>query len=172
MSTVPAINQPAPDFSLPDLLGVKHSLSDYRGQVVVVNFWSAECPWSERVDRELLAALPGWGQAVALLPVASNASEPPELLARVAAARRLPLVLLDSEQQVADLYAAHSTPHLFIVDPAGLLRYHGAFDDVTFRQRTPTRSYALLAIAAVLSGGRPDPPTSPPYGCAIVCHSG
>ena len=40
----------APDFTLPDLDGAPHALSNYRGQVVIVNFWSAECPWAERAD--------------------------------------------------------------------------------------------------------------------------
>ena len=65
-----------PDFTLPDLDGTSHTLSDYRGRVVIVNFWSAECPWSERADNQFKQWLTGrWGERVVLLTVASNANE-------------------------------------------------------------------------------------------------
>ncbi|MBA4380221.1 MAG: hypothetical protein C0393_06035 [Anaerolinea sp.] len=87
------LNQPAPDFSLPDLSGQTHRLSDHRGRIVILNFWSAECPFAERVDRELLTLLPVWGERVMLLIIAANVNEPPELLAQAARERGLPLVL-------------------------------------------------------------------------------
>lgn len=168
MDPLIACGQPAPSFSLPDLLGRIHRLEEWRGQVVILNFWSAECPWSERADREILARLPGWEERVQLVPVASNANEPPSLLAQVAAQRGLPRVLCDPRQEVAGLYGAQTTPHLFVVDAAGRLRYQGAFDDVTFRQRRPSRSYLIAAVDALLAGQEPDPAQTAPYGCALV----
>ncbi|MBK7316728.1 redoxin domain-containing protein [Candidatus Villigracilis affinis] len=47
------INQSAPDFELPDLDGNLHRLSHYRGRIVIVNFWSCECPHSERTDKAI-----------------------------------------------------------------------------------------------------------------------
>jgi peroxiredoxin len=165
------INQPAPDFNLPDLAGHRRALQDFRGQVAIVNFWSAECPWAARADRTLIADLQTWGSAVSLIAIASNANEAPELLARVAAERGLPLVLRDAGQHVADLYDAQTTPHLFVIDAAGMVRYQGAFDDVTFRQRTPTRAYLHQAVSAVLAGQTPEPAQTPPYGCALVRYA-
>lgn len=160
--------QPAPDFTLPDLTGRLYRLSDQKGRLVVVSFWSAECPWSERADRILLSSLSEWGDRVVLLPVASNDNEEPGLLARVAGERGLPLVLLDQGHRVADLYGAQVTPHLFLVDANGILRYQGAMDDVTFRQREPTRHYLVEAVEALFAGRSPDPAQTPPYGCALV----
>jgi peroxiredoxin len=171
MDTLIHVGQPAPDFSLPDLQGQPHSLSAWRGRIVALNFWSAECTWSERVDGLLLAALPGWGQRVQMVWLAANASEPAALLAQVAGQRGLPLLLHDAGQQAANLYGAQNTPHLFVVDEQGTLRYQGAFDDVTFRQRSPTRGYLFQAVEALLSGQSPDPAETPPYGCTIVRHS-
>lgn len=162
----------APDFRLPDLRRVSHALSDFRGRIVILNFWSAECPWAERADRELLTFLDAWKEQVVLLPIASNANELPDLLARVAAERGLPLVLHDAEQKVADLYGARTTPHLFVIDREGILRYQGAFDDVTFRQRTPTQNYLRQAVEAVLAGCQPDPDITPSYGCTLVRYTG
>lgn len=166
----------APEFALPDLEGRLHRLADYRGQIVVVNFWSAECPWSERTDWELIPALEAWNAGmptprVVLLPVAPNANEPPEMLAAVARKRGLPLVLHDAHRKVAGMYGVHTTPHLFVVDAEGILRYHGAFDDVTFRQRTPTQHYLKDAVDALLRGDAPDPSDTPAYGCAVVEYS-
>ena len=56
MDEQPRINNdlPAPDFTLPDLNSDHHSLSDFFGRIVVLNFWSAECPWSSRADQEVM----------------------------------------------------------------------------------------------------------------------
>jgi peroxiredoxin len=160
--------QPAPGFALPDLNGALHRLSDFRGRLAILSFWSAECPWSERVDHILLSYLKGWGERAALLPIASNDNEEVALLARVAGERGLPLLLHDQGHRVADLYGAQSTPHLFVVDENGILRYQGAFDDVTFRQRAPAQDYLHQAVEALLAGRLPDPALTPPYGCALV----
>jgi peroxiredoxin len=158
----------APDFELPDLEGNLYRLSDWRGKIVVVNFWSAECPWAEKADRELKEYQSGWGEEVSLWPVASNTNESPDLLLKAAIERGLPFVLHDANQQVADLYGALTTPHLFVLDREGILRYQGAFNDVTFRQRTPTRHYLREAVEALMDGRDPDPAQTQSYGCSIV----
>jgi peroxiredoxin len=162
------IHQPATDFELPDLQGSLHQLSDYCGKIVLLNFWSAECPHSERADRQLVDLLEKWNGEVILLSIAANRNEPIQTLAEAAKARRVPTVLLDSEHRVADAYGAVTTPHVFVIDRDGILRYRGAVDDVTFRQRTATRYFAREAVEALLEGRRPTPDDTPAYGCAIV----
>ncbi len=167
----PVIEQPAPDFSLPDLDGQLHQLSGYARRIVVLNFWSAECPHAERTDRELLRLQAQWGDKVVVLNIASNANEPLELLRQVALVRSLSIVLRDDNHAVADLYAAVTTPHIYVIDAQGLLRYQGAFDDVNFRQRRPTREYCKEAVEALLAGQRPPVEQTPSYGCTIVRHA-
>lgn len=162
------INQPAPDFELPDLDGNLHKLSDYRGRIVIVNFWSCECPHSERTDRSTMACLVQWGADVAMLSIAANRSESIVSVAEAANARRLPRVLIDAEHVVADLYEAVSTPQVFVVDRDGVLRYRGAVDDVTFRKRQATRFFLEEAVEALLEGHLPTLTETPAYGCAIV----
>ncbi|HEY3310620.1 MAG TPA: redoxin domain-containing protein [Anaerolineales bacterium] len=162
------IGSPAPDFSLPDMVGQLHRLSDYRGQVVVINFWSAECPWCGRADLSLLALQRQASEAVVLLNVASNVNEPDELITGAAQARGLGPVLRDRDCELANVWEAQTTPHIFIVDRAGILRYRGALDDVTFRKRSPDHHYVEQALAALLAGHLPDLPETPYYGCAIV----
>lgn len=162
------LNTPAPDFTLPDLEGRIHMLNDYRGKIVIINFWSAECPHSERADKKLVPFLKDWGGGVELLPIASNGNEPPETLAEVARRRGLRLVLSDPDHSVADRFEAITTPHVFIVDEAGILRYRGAFDDVSFRQREATRNYLKEAVEALLAKRLPKTTDVHPFGCTIV----
>lgn len=162
------LNQPAPDFELPDLQGNPHHLSTYRGKIVMINFWSAECPHSERADKSLLERLSHWDGEVELLSVAANRNESAQMLEEVANARRLPTVLIDVQHVVADLYEAVTTPHVFIVDRDGILRYRGAVDDVTFRHRQATRFYLDEAVQALLEDRVPELQETTAYGCAIV----
>jgi hypothetical protein len=55
-----------------------------------------------------------------------------------------------------------------VIDAQGILRYQGAFDDVTFRQRTPTLIYLHMAVEALQSDQQPEPAETPPYGCSVV----
>jgi len=171
MDPIISIMEPAPLFSLPGFNSAVYRLEEQRGRIVILDFWSAECPWSERADHQLLAFLSAWGEAVSLWPIASNANEPTDLLKGVSRLHGLPDVLRDEGQHVANLYGAQTTPHLFVVDAQGLLRYQGALDDVTFRQRTPTRHYLRDAVEALLSGNQPEPDFTRPYGCAITRYN-
>jgi peroxiredoxin len=162
------LNFPVPDFELPDLHGNCHRLSDYRGRIVIVNFWSCECPHSERTDKAIMSMFVQWQDDTSMLTIASNRNESAEDVANVSEARRLPTVLLDANCEVADLFEAQTTPHVFVIDREGILRYRGSVDDVTFRQRVPTRFFLDLAVESLLEGHLPKLTESPAYGCAIV----
>ena len=162
------INDPAVDFELPDLQGNLHKLSDYMGKIVVINFWSAECPHSDRTDKHLLNLLESWDGELVVLPIASNRNESVQMTAEAARARGVPQVLIDSEHSVADLYGAITTPHVFVVDPDGILRYRGAVDDITFRRREATQFFLQDAVQALRKGQLPTLSETPSYGCAIV----
>ncbi len=162
------INQLAPDFELPDLEGRLHRLTAYRGKVVIINFWSCECPHSERTDKAILAMFVQWRDDIVMLSVAANRNENVEALKTAADARRLPTVLIDSLGLVADLYEAQTTPHVYVIDRGGILRYRGAVDDMTFRKKTPTRFFLDEAVGSLLEGRLPTLAESPAYGCTIV----
>lgn len=109
-----------------------------------------------------------WRDDVSMLTIASNRNETAEDVANVSEARRLPTVLLDANCEVADLFEAQTTPHVFVIDREGILRYRGSVDDVSFRQRVPTRFFLDLAVESLLEGHLPALTESPAYGCAIV----
>jgi peroxiredoxin len=162
------INYSAPDFELPDLEGRRHRLSDYRGRIVIVNFWSCECPHSERTDKAIMAMLVQWRNDVTMLSIASNRNENVEALKNAADVRRLPTVLVDAQCSVADLFEAQTTPHVYLIDREGVLRYRGAIDNSTFRNRTPTRFFLDEVVESLLEGHLPTLTESPAYGCTIV----
>lgn len=162
------INCPAPDFELHGLDGRLHRLSDYRGRIVIVNFWSADCPHVVRADASLLAASTRWGAEVVMLMVASNANESLSVVEEAAQSRGLPTVLLDTSHAMADAYAAQVTPEAFVIDRAGVLRYRGAVDDVTFRQRVATRLFVEEAVEALLAGNLLTATEAPAFGCSII----
>jgi peroxiredoxin len=162
------LNQPAPDFVLSDVKGRFHSLSDYRGKIVIVNFWSAECPHSTRTDKAMLELLEKWNGEVELLSVAANQNESVQLVEEVAQARRIPKILIDAGHVVADQFDAITTPHIFVLDWEGILRYRGAVDDVTFRRREARQFFLREAVEALLHGEIPKLSETTAYGCAIM----
>ena len=162
------LNGPTPDFELPDLHGALHKLSHFRGKIVIVNFWSAECPHSERTDQELIRLLGRWNGHVVMLSIAANRNESTQMVAEAAKARRVPLILIDSDQVATDLYEALTTPHVFVLDRDGSLRYRGAVDNLTFRRRQATEFFLQDAVEALLNGQLPELSETPAYGCTIV----
>jgi peroxiredoxin len=162
---------PAPDFSLNDLLGGEtFRMPDGRGQIVVLNFWSGECAWSRQYDAFFERRVPLWARnGVRLLHISSNDSETPESVREKAAEYGVSApVLHDVGNIIADAYGAATTPHIFVIDAAGIIAYQGAVDDRTFRRREADVCFIDEAVRALLAGRRPDPAETLPYGCAIV----
>jgi len=116
----------------------------------------------------MIDCLAEWDGNVELLSIASNRNESVQSVEEVSKTRSLPGVLLDAEHVVADLYEAITTPHVFVVDRDGILRYRGAVDDVKFRQQKATRFFLKEAVESLLDGQTPTLTETLSYGCAIV----
>jgi peroxiredoxin len=168
MGAVAAIGEALPDFALPASDGRMRRLSEARGSGLLLNLWSAECPHSARADAEIASLRGAWGGKVLVWPIACNPSEAEEAIRSTAESRGMPFVLLDRDQSVTRLLGGITTPHFSLLDAEGILRYRGGLDDVSLRQRTPTRHYLAEAVEAVLAGHPPDPSETPSFGCAIV----
>jgi peroxiredoxin len=154
MDPVITIGEQVPQFELPDLKGKISTLEDLRG--------------CQRVDHELLTYLDAWKDRVKVLWIASNTNESRDLIEKVAIERKLPTVLLDGQQKVADLYGVQTTPHFFVLDSGGKLCYQGAWDDITFRHREATQVYVPKVIEALQHNLTPEVTQTPPYGCVLV----
>ncbi len=161
----------APDFKLVDILsGEPYTLRDLRGEIVVLNFWSGECPWSRHFDAYFNERAPLWAQAgIWMLHISSNANEEPTDTEEAVEELGVEQPILDDPGNVvADAFGAQTTPHVFVIDPTGRVAYQGAIDDRSFRQREATVNYLDAALEALDAGRDPDPAETPAYGCTIV----
>jgi len=113
------VGKPAPDWTLDDLDGKRHALKDYRGKVVVLDFWYAECGpclMAMPVLKEVAARHKG---KVALLGMNKDAD--PEEARRVAAAMELDYPTLRARETVGR-YEVAAFPTMFVVDGEGIVR--------------------------------------------------
>ncbi len=164
------LNRYAPDFMLPGVGGGHYALGDWRGQIVVLNFWSAECPWSRRADVALVYRQLAWDpKGVRIVGIASNANETDIQARAEAQARHVKYpILLDADRSVATRYEAKITPHFFVIDKQGYVRYSGALDDVTRKGQKPSTIYLDEAVQALLANRPPNPLTTAPFGSPLV----
>lgn len=164
------LNEPAPDFELPDLNGSTYRLSEYRGNIVVVDFWSAECPISRDYDDYFNEFVERFGsqEDVVLLAIDSNSYDNANVLEHALETRDLDFpVLRDRGNEIADKYDAKTTPHVFIVDENGMLRYRGHVDDRSWQQKEATTNYIEPVVNALLEGEAPPVQEKPHFGCTI-----
>lgn len=176
----PKVGQPAPAFTLKDETGAEHSLADFKGKTVVLEWFNYGCPFVKKhygsgAMQKLQKAATGDG-AVWLSIVSSAPGKQGHLTTEEAAAKKKELgmgstaVLLDPDGQVGHLYEARTTPEMYIVDGQGQLVYMGAIDD----QPSPdpatlegAKSYVKNALAALQAGQAIEPATTKSYGCSV-----
>ncbi len=176
----PQVGQLAPDFSAVDTKGGVVHLNEYRGKTVVLEWTNADCPYTRKhyssgnmQSVQALAQKNGivWLTVISSAPGKQGYVNGPAADALTQARKAVPTaVLLDPEGQVARLYEAKTTPHMFVVDQNGALRYMGGIDSIATTEEAdiaraePYLKEAMLAVA----GGTPVPhPVTKPYGCSI-----
>ena len=119
----PAPATRAPALELADLEGRTHKLADYRGKVVLVNFWATWCePCREEMPsiERLRASLAGRPFAV----LAVNLAEPESRIRKFLDAMPLGFaVLLDRDAKAARAWQAKMLPATYIVGPDGVIRF-------------------------------------------------
>lgn len=165
----------APGFDLPDLDGVQHSLSEYQGQVVVLEWINPNCPFSKRhADEQTMIDLAADDDIVFLginstNPKSGDYLEPMEHKAYNATEGITYPVLYDSSGTVGHAYGARTTPHMFVIDTDGTLVYNGAIDDDPsgHMQASQRANYVAAAVSALEAGSAVDPATTKPYGCSV-----
>jgi len=157
------------NFQLKDTTGKDHSLSQYAGRLVVLEFWSFKCPVSLAYRERMQELETKFGpRGVVFLAIASNRNETPAEVARNAENLKMTYpVLLDTDGIVAEGMGATHAPSVFILDRGGVLRYRGAIDN----NRTPGQggrvSYAEDALEALLAGRPIQAPQTREFGCTI-----
>ena len=164
------LGQAVPDFELKDTAGALHKLSDYKGKVVMIHFWSATCPFVIRYDdrlKEIASAYTDRG--VQVLGIDSNTNETPKQIKRVANGRKVNYpVLIDPASKVADQFGAITTPHVFFIDREGKLVYEGAVDDQGCSEDNPvSKRYVRENLEAYLAGSPLPYSATKSVGCTV-----
>lgn len=176
----PPVGSPAPALTLTDTKGKQHNLADYKGKYVVLEWVNLGCPFVKKhyesgnmqatqkkaVDKGVVwlsvcssaqwkqghLSPAGWNEEIADRKMASTA------------------VLLDESGEVGRSYGAKTTPHMYIVNPEGVLIYKGAIDDKpsTNKDTIPgARNHVLAALDESMSGKPVSTASTTPYGCSV-----
>ncbi len=170
----------APGFTLADTSGQTHSLADFKGKFVVLEWTNHQCPFVVKHYQEgHMQALQEQltGEGVVWLQIVSSAegkqghvtAEQGEAL-RESKEMMSTAMLLDPDGSVGRAYDARTTPHMYLIDPEGTLVYQGAIDSI---KSTSTDDIAeaenfLLAAYTNAKAGEPvDKGTTSPYGCSV-----
>ena len=116
-------NGPTPALELADLQGRTHRLQDYRGSVVMVNFWATWCEPC-RVEMPSMERLRASLEGKRFVVLAVNLAEPPSRIRKFmdSVAVQFP-VLLDADAKASKAWQARMLPATYIVGPDGVLRY-------------------------------------------------
>lgn len=164
------LNQELADFELATLDGVAHRARAHVGKILVIDFWSAECPISRQYDAYFNGFAQSYGhKGVVFLAIDSNVYEDEDDIQRAIEDRGIEFpILRDTGNRIADYFGAQTTPHVYVFDGAGRLRYRGAVDDITFKNKEATINYLEEAVDALLLGNDVTISETQPYGCTIV----
>ena len=170
----------APDFSLTAVDGASVKLSQYRGKYVVLEWFNSECPFVQKhYNSGNMQNLQSTFTDKGIVWLAINSTNPKHSNYRDANRSRQIMsdwkaapssLLLDPVGKVGQAYGARTTPHMYIIDPAGKLVYMGGIDDKpSFSQRDipGARNYVVAALDELLAGRTVSDSDTRPYGCSI-----
>jgi peroxiredoxin len=171
----PEAGKKAPEFTLKSFGGREISLSDYKGKIVVLEWFNDECPHVKyhhgTVHTMVEVANKYKSKNVVWLAINSTNHTTPQQNKDFAVRHNLPYPILDDRPgKVGKAYSATNTPHMFIIDKKGNIAYEGAIDNSPMG-KTPEgeklTSYVDKALAELTSGKAVSVPNTKPYGCSV-----
>ena len=170
------VGKQAPEFVLTDTDGHVHKLSDYKGKVVVLEWFNPDCPFVKKHHMNNKSMSKAYesvkGDDVVWLAINSGAAGKQGAgLDRNKQARNdygiaYP-VLLDSSGIVGHAYGAKNTPHMFVIDKAGKLAYVGAIDDNPNPDVLGEVNYVIQTVGHLRKGESVTMNQTKPYGCSV-----
>ena len=171
---------PAPDFTLPDAGGKSHSLSEYRGKWVVLEWVNYDCPFvkkhygsgnmqkQQQVARDKGAV---WLSINSSAPGKQGHFEGVDLTKRILESKSASdAYLVDTDGKVGKAYKAKTTPHMFVINPEGKVVYAGAIDDrpsTDVADVTGAKNYVQAALDAGIAGKPVETASTASYGCGV-----
>src|SRR4051812_383068 len=174
------LGKPAPAFSATDSNGKVWSLAELKGKVVVLETTNQDCPYVRKhynstnmqtQQREAAAKGVVWLTVASSAPgqegfvTAGQANELTKTRSAAPAA-----FLLDPQSRIARAYGATVTPHMYIVDAAGVLVYKGGIDSIPSANPADVpkaTQYVRVALDQLLAGKPVAEASTRPYGCSL-----
>ena len=174
------VNAPAPDFTATDSHGQTHSLDQYKGKYVVLEWHNQGCPFTrkhyesgnmQKLQKEWTGKGVLWFTVISSAPGSQGYVTPSQENDYLARMHAVPTAaLLDPDGRIGRLYAARTTPDMYVIDPQGKLIYSGAIDN----RPTPDQAdiqgadnYVNDALTAAMSGKAVALPYTRAYGCSV-----
>ena len=170
----------APAFTLTDISGKQHSLSDYKGKFVVLEWFNEGCPFvkkhytsgnMQKLQQEYT------GKDVVWLSISSSAEGQQGHMTPQTAPKTISewkmnatKVLLDHDGKVGKMYGAKTTPHMFVIDKQGKLVYQGAIDSKASANTADVadaENYVRVALDSSMAGKPVANASTKPYGCSV-----
>ncbi|MEI8571565.1 redoxin domain-containing protein [Methylomonas sp. EFPC1] len=176
----PVVGQPAPAFSAAAAEGGALSLAALRGKTVILEWTNADCPFVQKHYQS--GNIPNLqkqakNQNIVWLQVISSAPGKQGFV-DAATAKKLNQernatpanTLFDADGAVGKLYGATNTPHLFIIDPNGVLLYKGGIDSIASADQADiatAENYISSALKELAAGKPISKAVTKPYGCTV-----
>ncbi|MEM1349807.1 MAG: redoxin domain-containing protein [Myxococcota bacterium] len=167
------VGKPAPTFELVDEAGAKHNLEQYKGKTVVLEWTCPTCPYVERhYESKTMASTHetvGTEDVVWLAIDSTKVERAVDLQEWKTKEGFSYPVLLDRDGATGKAYGAKTTPHMYVIDPEGVLRYQGAIDN-NDRGKLPegeVKNFVIDAVNAIKEGKDLEQSETKPYGCSV-----
>jgi len=174
------IDKPAPDFTLTDIDGKERTLSEFRGKYVVLEWNNPDCPFVRKhYGSGNMQALQAKYRENGVIWFTICSSGPgkqgfyePDALKKMLSENKWSgtAYLRDTEGTVGRTYAAKTTPHMYVIDPNGVLIYAGAIDDKPSTKQGDIEgatNYVAASVDAAMGGRTVAVKTTTPYGCSV-----
>lgn len=174
------VGERAPDFQVADAYGNVHSLSDFEGKYVILEWLNHDCPFvrkhydgnnMQELQKKYTEQGVIWLSVISSVPGTQGHLQPEEAQTITKEKGASPTaVLLDVDGTMGHAYDARVTPHMYIINPEGILEYNGAIDDKpTARPRDleGAHNYVTAAMTSLMNGQDVAVRTNTPYGCTV-----
>jgi len=180
-----SVGQAAPAFELVDVSGKPVSLAQFKGKHVVLEWTNPGCPFVQKhYGSQNMQSLQKdyTAKDVVWLSISSTAKDHGDYLAAAALRDQYKswgaapsALLMDDSGKVGQAYGARTTPHMYVIDPNGVLVYAGGIDDK--RSANPAdvktaKNFVRAALSESLAGKPVSVATATPYGCSVKYASG
>jgi thiol-disulfide isomerase/thioredoxin len=161
------VGSPVSDFQVVDVQGASHSFASLKGDTTVVIFISTQCPVSNAYNRRMEYLYEYYSpKGVKFVFVNANVNESSRDVANHAKQVGFAFPVYRDSGNVADLFNAQVTPETYVIDKAGILRYHGSIDDSQNEARIKKRSLRA-ALDEVLAGKPVTVAETKAFGCTV-----